>query len=52
MKYRKDSQAAFQSLTEEKWHKLMELLTPSYVIDEEQLRKNGEILLDMRGSTG
>ena len=52
MKYRKDSQAAFQSLTEEKWHKIMELPTPSYVIDEEQLRKNGEVLLDIQKRTG
>ncbi len=52
MKYKKDSQAAFGGLTEEKWHKLMELSTPSYVIDEGQLRKNGEILLDIQKRTG
>lgn len=52
MEYRKDRQGAFQSLTEEKWHKLMELPTPSYVIDEEQLRKNGEVLLDIQKRTG
>ena len=52
MKYRKDRQAAFSGLTEEKWHKLMELPTPSYVIDEEQLRKNGEVLLDIQKRTG
>jgi len=52
MKYKNDSQAAFGGLTEEKWQKLMELPTPSYVIDEEQLRKNGEILLDIQKRTG
>lgn len=52
MKYRKDRQAAFSGLTEEKWHKLMELPTPSYVIDEEQLRKNGEVLQDIQKRTG
>lgn len=52
MNYRKDEQAAFGSLTEEKWQQLMELPTPSYVIDEEQLRKNGEILLDIQKRTG
>ena len=52
MKYKKDFQAAFGGLTEEKWQKLMELPTPSYVIDEEQLRKNGEILLDIQKRTG
>ncbi len=52
MKYRKDNQAAFQSLTEEKWQKIMELPTPSYIIDEEQLRKNGEVLLDIQKRTG
>ena len=52
MKYRKDCQAAFSGLTEEKWHKLMELPTPSYAIDEEQMRKNGEVLRDIQKRTG
>ena len=52
MKYRKDEQVAFCGLTEDKWQQVMELLTPSYIIDEEQLRKNGEILLDIQKKTG
>lgn len=52
MKYRKDEQAAFSGLTEDKWQKIMSLPTPSYVIDEAQLRKNGEILLDIQKRTG
>lgn len=52
MKYRKDSQPAFAGLTEEKWQQVIKLPTPSYVIDEEQLRRNGEVLLDIQNRTG
>lgn len=52
MKYREDEQAAFCGLTEDKWQQVMEVPTPSYIIDEEQLRKNGEILLDIQKKTG
>lgn len=52
MKYKKDSQAAFGGLTEEKWQQVMELPTPSYILDEEQLRRNGEVLLDIQKRTG
>lgn len=51
MKYRKDKQAAFRGLTEAKWQVISKLPTPSYIIDEEQLRRNGEVLLDIQKKT-
>lgn len=52
MEYRIDDQAAFQSLTEKKWQQIMKLPTPSYIIDEGQLHRNGKILLDIQKLTG
>lgn len=52
MNYKQDNRAAFGGLTEEKWRQITALPTPSYVIDEAQLRKNGEILLDVQKRTG
>lgn len=44
MKYVKTSHPAFCRVTEEKWKSLCQLPTPCYVLDEEALRKNGEVL--------
>ena len=52
MKYRKDERIVFSGLTEEKWQQVMTLPTPSYIIDEAQLQRNGEILLDIQKQTG
>ena len=52
MKYKRDSQPAFAGLMEEKWQQVIKLPTPSYVIDEEMLRRNGEILQDIQVRTG
>lgn len=52
MIYNQDNRAAFGGLTEEKWKQITLLPTPSYVIDEAQLRRNGEVLLDIQKRTG
>lgn len=52
MEYREDAQPAFVGLTKEKWQQVRKLPTPSYVIDEEQLRKNGEVLWSIQKQTG
>ena len=52
MEYRRDCHPAFGRVTEEKWKTLSLLPTPCYVLDEEALKRNGEILLGVQESTG
>lgn len=48
MEYKYTSHPAFAGVTEEKWKRLCQLPTPCYVLDEEALRKNGEVLLQVQ----
>lgn len=48
----KDAHPAFDRMTEDKWQVLCKLPTPSYVLDEEALRKNGEVLRDVQEKSG
>lgn len=52
MKYVKASHPAFGRVTEEKWKSLCQLPTPCYVLDEEALRKNGEVLRCVQERSG
>ncbi|MBQ7920229.1 MAG: carboxynorspermidine decarboxylase [Lachnospiraceae bacterium] len=52
MKYIKTSHPAFRRVTEEKWQVLCQLPTPCYVLEEEALRRNGEILRGIQDRTG
>ncbi len=52
MKYRKTSHPAFKRVTEEKWKTLCQLPTPCYVLDEEAIRNNGELLKMVQERSG
>lgn len=52
MKYAKTSHPAFRRVTEEKWRLLSQLPTPCYVLDEEVLRRNGELLRKVQKESG
>ncbi|MBQ8821440.1 MAG: carboxynorspermidine decarboxylase [Lachnospiraceae bacterium] len=48
MKFVESGHPAFGRVTEEKWKILCQLPTPCYVLDEEALRANGEVLLQVQ----
>lgn len=52
MKFVATNHPAFGRVTEEKWKTLCQLPTPCYVLDEEVLRKNGEVLLQVQEEAG
>ena len=52
MGYKSSCHPAFRRVTEKKWNTLCQLPTPCYVLDEEALRRNGEILLQVQQATG
>lgn len=52
MRFKYDNSPAFAGISEEKFMALMNLKSPCYVIDEERLRANGEILKGVQERTG